>query len=116
MPKIIEMLLNVEGFKYDTSLDINMGYNHIHHIEKASKMCTVILPLDKYRYKCIPMGLSNYPDIFQETMNKMFSGFDFIIVYIDDLLIITKGDWFDHLEKMELTLQMHKYNGLQCNI
>ena len=24
--------------------------------------------------------------------------------YIDNLLIINKGDWYDHLEKLELTL------------
>ena len=29
---------------------------------------------------------------------------------------ITKGDWSDHLEKLELTLQKIKYNGLKCNI
>ena len=29
MPKIREMLLNLEGFQYATSLDLNMGYYHI---------------------------------------------------------------------------------------
>ena len=34
-------------------------------------------------------------------MNKMFHGFEFIRAYIDNLLIITKGDWSYHLEKSE---------------
>ena len=29
MPKICGMLLNLEGLKYDTSLDLNVGYYHI---------------------------------------------------------------------------------------
>ena len=29
VPKINEMLFKLEGFKYDTSLDLNMGYDHI---------------------------------------------------------------------------------------
>ena len=29
MPKINEILLRQEGFKYDMSLDLNMGYYHI---------------------------------------------------------------------------------------
>ena len=29
MPKINEILLKLEGFQYDKSLDLNMGYYHI---------------------------------------------------------------------------------------
>ena len=62
------------------------------------------------------MGVSNSPEFFQEKMNKMFRGFEFIPVYVNDLLIITKSDWSNHLEKLELTLQNLKDNGLKCNI
>ena len=68
MPKILEMILNLEGFQYATSLDLNMGYYHIHLRDKASNMCTIILPWGKYRYKRLPMGVSNSPGIFQEEM------------------------------------------------
>ena len=46
----------------------------------------------------------------------MFHGFDFIRAYINDLLVIAKGDRSDHLEKLELTPQKLKDNGLKCNI
>ena len=36
--------------------------------------------------------------------------------YIDDLLIIIKGYWSNHLEELELTLQKLKDNGIECNI
>ena len=49
-------------------------------------------------------------------MNKTFRGLEFFRAYINDLLIITKGDWSDHFEKFELTLQKLKDNGLKCNI
>ena len=62
------------------------------------------------------MGVSKSPDIFQEKMNKNFRGLGFIQAYIDYLLIITKGDLYDHLEKLELTLQKLKDNGINCNI
>ena len=29
MPKINEMLLKLEGFQYATSIDLDMGYDHI---------------------------------------------------------------------------------------
>ena len=74
-----------------------MGYYYIRLSEQASNQCTIILPWVNYQYKCLPMGVSNSPDIFQEKMNEMFRGFEFIQAYINDLLIITKGDWSDHL-------------------
>ena len=49
-------------------------------------------------------------------MNEIFRGFEFIQAYINYQLIITKGDWSDHLEKLELTLQKLKDNGLEYNI
>ena len=64
----------------------------------------------------VQMPVSNSPEIFKEKMNKMFCGFEFIWAYIDDLLIITKGDWSNHLENLELILQNIKDNGLKCDI
>ena len=49
-------------------------------------------------------------------MNKIFRGFEFIQAYIDKLLIITKGGWYNHLVKLEWTLQRLKDNGIKCNI
>ena len=62
------------------------------------------------------MGVSNSLGIFQEKMNEMFRGFEFIQVYIDDLLIINKSDWSDNLEKLELTLKKLNNNRLKRNI
>ena len=68
-PKIHEMLLNLEGFQFATSLDLNMGYYCIHHRKKASNICIIILQWGKYQYKRLPMGVSNSPYILQEKMN-----------------------------------------------
>ena len=101
MPKIREMLLNIEGFKYASSLYLNMVPYHIRLREYASNLCTIILTWIKYRYKRLLTRVSNSPDIFQDKMNAIFCCFRFIGAYIDALLIITKGDWSDHLEKLE---------------
>ena len=62
------------------------------------------------------MGVCNSLDIFQEKMNEMFRGIEFIRAYTYDLLIITKFDWSDRLNKLELVLKMLRVNGLKCNI
>ena len=70
----------------------------------------------KYRYKRLQMGVSNSPDIFQQKMNDLFHEFEFICAYIDAILILTKGDWTDHVQKLELTLNKLKEKVLRCNI
>ena len=79
----------------------------------------IIRPWEKYRYKCLPMGVSNAPDIFQDKMNEVFRGFEFIWAYINDLLIIiTKCDWSSHFNFSELTPHnlKDKDNELNWNI
>ena len=48
MPNINEMLFKLEGFKYDKSIDLNMGYHHIQIINSASNLCMIIIPWVKY--------------------------------------------------------------------
>ena len=46
----------------------------------------------------------------------MFRGIEFIRSYINYLLVINRGDWSDHMNKLELVLKKLKANGLKCNI
>ena len=39
------------------------------------------------------MKIANSPDIFQQKKKDLFHGFEFICVYIDDILVLTKGDF-----------------------
>ena len=101
LPKIQDMLLKLEGFKYATSLDLNMGYYHIRLDNFSKSLCTLILPWGKYEMQVLPMGLSNSPDIFQEKMNELLHDLEFVRAYIDDLLIVTNETFQDHLDKLD---------------
>ena len=72
----------------------------------------IILLWGKYQYKCLPMEVANSPDILKQKMNDLFHGFEFIRAYIDDILILTKGYWRDHIQKLELTPNKLKENDL----
>ena len=115
IPKIQEMLLNLEGFQYATSLDLNMGYYHIELTPFSKRLCTIVTPFGKFEYQRIPMGLCNSPDIFQEKMSELMMGLEFARVYLDDLMSITKGDYDDHLNKLELILKRIQEAGLKIN-
>ena len=108
MPKINEMLLKLEGFQYAMSLDLDIGYYHIRLSENASNLCMIIIPWIKYGYKRLLMVVANSADIFQHKMNDLFHVFESIGAYIDGILILTKGDLIDHLQKIKLTLNKLK--------
>ena len=78
LPKIQNMLLKLEGFQYATSLDLNMGYYPIELSPFSKCLCTIVLPFGKYEYQCLPLGLCNSPDIFQEKMSELMVGLDYV--------------------------------------
>ena len=54
---------------------------------------------------------------FQEKMNELFSGFfEEVLVYIVDILIVTKGSFADHVEKLERALILLRDAGLKVNV
>ena len=115
MPKIQEMLLKLEGFTYATSLDLNMGYYHVELHPDSKKLCTLVFPWGKYEMQVLPMGLCNGPDVFQEKMSTLFAELEYVKTYIDNLLVTTKGDLDDHLEKLDVVLRKLKRAGLKVN-
>jgi len=115
IPKIQDLLLKLEGFQYATSLDLNMGYYHIELSPFSKRLCTIVLPFGKYEYQRLPMGLCNSPDIFQEKMSELMTGLDYVRAYIDDLLCLTKGDFADHLNKLEVIFKRLQDAGLKIN-
>ena len=42
MPKIQDLLLILEGFRYGTTLDLNMGYCHIELSDNSKELCTIV--------------------------------------------------------------------------
>ena len=73
IPKINEMLLKLECFKYAMSLYLNVEYYNTRFIKNTSILCMTILRRRKYCYKRLRMGVANTPDIFQQKMNEFIS-------------------------------------------
>ena len=108
------MLQKLEGFMYATSLDLYMRYYHLLFTPNASRLCTVVLLWGKYEYLRLPMGLCNSPHIFQEKMGELMAGLDFARAYLDDLLIISRGSFDDHLEQLGQALTRLAEAGFFC--
>eukprot|EP01084_Bolivina_argentea_P265536 450138_1 len=44
-----------------------------------------------YHWNFMPMGLKNAPAVFQRVMTKIFKDLDFVVVYIDDIAILSES-------------------------
>ena len=51
----------------------------------------------------------------REKMSSLMDGLGFVRAYIDDLLILTKSSWADHLQKLAVVLDQLQQAGLKVN-
>jgi hypothetical protein len=115
IPKISTIIQELEGFTYAKALDLNMGYYTIRLDPTVSEMCTIIFPWGKCSYKRLPMGFGGSADIFQAQIMDLMASLEFVCVYMDDLLIITRRTLDEHLQKMETVLTRLRDAGLKVN-
>ena len=66
IPKIQDLLFKLKGFKYASSLDLNMGYYHNKLCPFSRIIFTLVLPGGKYEHQKLPMGLCNSPCFSRE--------------------------------------------------
>jgi hypothetical protein len=61
------------------------------------------------------MGFAGSTDIFQAEMGNLMATLECVRVYIDNLLVITKGSLDDHLDKLkQVFIRLHNA-GLKIN-
>ncbi|KAL0385579.1 UNVERIFIED_CONTAM: putative enzymatic polyprotein [Sesamum radiatum] len=69
---------------------------------ESKKFIAFSTPHGQYIWNVLPMGLANAPQIFQRKMDNLFKDyFEFMFVYIDDILIGSKN-MKDHIKHLEI--------------
>ena len=76
-------------------------------------------PFRKYEYFKVPFGLAQAPAYFQELMTGILKDFNFVIAYLDDIIILSKTPQehllhirkvFKKLRSAKLSMKMSKCN------
>jgi len=116
IPRISDVLQQLEGFQYATTLDLNMGYYTVSIGLGLRDLTTIVTEFGKYRYKRLLMGLSCAPDVFQSKINELLGDLDSVQAYINDVLILMKDASFKkHLEQVQVVLSCMQKAGLCIN-
>ena len=59
------------------------------------------------------MGVSCSPDIFQSKINELLGDLEYIREYLDDVLVLSKGTFKDHLQNVRVVLKRFQRKGLR---
>ena len=90
MPKVEDIFSKLNGSKYFMTLDLRAGYHYIPLDHSAIPKTTFVSPFRKYEYIKVPFGLAQTPAYFQDLMTELLKDYDFILAYLDDILIFSK--------------------------
>ena len=103
LPKIQELLGQLNKCKYFSSLDLHSGYYHISLTEEAMKKTAFATADGKDQWNIVPFGLATAVSTFQYLMLTVLTGQNnFTFTYLDDVLVFseTYNDHLHHLNRV----------------
>ncbi len=103
LPRIVDLLDQMQGKKIFSTLDTKRGYWQI-EVQKESREKTAFVTFNGlYEFKVMPFGLCNAPSTFQRLMQRILRGFhSFCSVYIDNILVFSESveEHLSHLSQV----------------
>ena len=127
LPNICEILNQLGGAKYFSTLDLASGFHQIPMDPDSQSKTAFCTSYGHYEYKRMPFGLKNAPSTFQRMMDQVLSGIQGVelFVYMDDIVVYSSS-LEEHANKLKkllgrlqtagLTLQPEKSHFLQKQI
>lgn len=114
IPNINEILDQLGGAKYFSTLDLASGYHQLLMAEEDREKTAFSTDSNHYEWIRMPMGLKNSGRTFQRLMNMVLSGLigEDCFVYLDDIVVYGKN-LLDHNEKMSRVLERLKHFNLK---
>jgi hypothetical protein len=121
LPVIDELLDELQGAMWFSSLDLSSGYHQIPMDPQDIPKTTFQTHNGHFEYRVMPYGLSGGPATFQLTMNSVLAPFlhKCVVVFIDNILTYS-STWSEHLQHLQevfatLDKQQFKVKLFKCS-
>ena len=115
LPNPVHLMHKFKDKKIFSCIDIKGGYWHIPVHKEHRKRLAFVFNNKLYEWNVMPFGPKNAPAYFQKTMNEIFSDMDFVIVYMDDVTIISDNEE-EHKIHLEKVLNRIKEKNIKLRI
>lgn len=110
MPTFESILMELHGAEWFSTIDMKNAFFHIELDENCRHLTNFFAGDGIYRYRRLPFGLCNAPDIFQEVLQTIIlAGCEGVVNYLDDIMIFgrNKDEHDRHLAKVMECLKNH---------
>ena len=97
LPRIGETMHKLEGFQYEISLYLNMGYYTIRFTSAIQYMTTFVTEFGKFRYNRPPMSMCASGDIIKSKSDDLLGDTKGVKMHIDDILVLIKECFEKHI-------------------
>ncbi|KAE8956365.1 hypothetical protein PR001_g31756, partial [Phytophthora rubi] len=114
LPRIDETLESMYGAQRFSSLDLHAGYWQVPVAVKDRDKTGFVTRKGLFRFVRMPFGLANAPGTFQRMMDAVLRGLSWqcCLVYLDDVIIFTKGSMARHVVALASVLERLSKAGL----
>ena len=94
LPRIDELLDQLQGKSCLTSLDLASGYWQVRIADEDVEKTAFRTPYGLYHFRVLSMGLTNSPATFQAVVNDLFRDLigKTVLIYLDDILIVSNNE------------------------
>uniref|UniRef100_A0A0N5B5L8 RNA-directed DNA polymerase n=1 Tax=Strongyloides papillosus TaxID=174720 RepID=A0A0N5B5L8_STREA len=106
---------DMEKFEFASSIDITKAYWQIPLSEKNKELVGFRLGNETYAFQTLMFGLCNAPSYFQRTMDEILRGVTGVMIYLDDILILTK-EGENHKNKVMEVMSLLNAANIKINI
>ena len=86
LPNIRDFTNNLKHCTVFSKLDLVKGY---HQVPMNSE--DIVTPFGLFEFLSMPFGLKNAAQTFQRLMDRIFKGLPFVLIYLDDVLVASRG-------------------------
>ena len=114
MRSVESVAARMPGAAIFSTLDAKSGFWQIMLDKKSSLLTTFSTPFGRYRYLRMPLGIKTASEVFQRTMEQLFTGYPCEII-VDDILVWGR-DIKEHDGNLEKVMQRAREVNLQLSI